>query len=331
MQEGLNLLVLDNATYDISTHKNSLPHGEHWQVLLTSRQVIGAFELMALDKLSEEAARELFLEHCDKPQEEQALADFLEQLEYHTLSIELFAKILDSHWRLNTVEELGQFLDQQKIDDELLQTVVEVEHAGGETQLYRHLLSAFDLSGVAGRPEQLLVLQRMAALPPAAEGYSAQDLVEWLGEEENPTAFVNHLHELHKLGWLAQPQKNSFALHRLIRTVVEKAHPTDPAQLSPLVETFSQKLSIDQTKDNPIHKFPWIPFGRGLLDRLGEAAVAGKSELQNNLALVLQALGDYAGAKELLEKAMRSDEQNFGPEHPTTAVSYSNLARSFRT
>ena len=46
----------------------------------------------------------------------------------------------------------------------------------------------------------------------------------------------------------------------------------------------------------------------------------------SNLATVLQDLGDYAGAKELLEKAMRSDEQNFGPEHPTTALSYSNLA-----
>ncbi len=47
---------------------------------------------------------------------------------------------------------------------------------------------------------------------------------------------------------------------------------------------------------------------------------------QNNLALVLQALGDYAGAKGLLEKALASDEKNFGPGHPTTAVSYSNLA-----
>ncbi|MDX1908253.1 MAG: tetratricopeptide repeat protein [Bacteroidia bacterium] len=50
------------------------------------------------------------------------------------------------------------------------------------------------------------------------------------------------------------------------------------------------------------------------------------TDTQNNLALVLQDLGDYAGAKVLLEKAMASAERNFGELHPTTAVSYSNLA-----
>ena len=45
----------------------------------------------------------------------------------------------------------------------------------------------------------------------------------------------------------------------------------------------------------------------------------------SNLALVLKALGDYQGARELLEKAMRSAEQNFGAQHPTTAVRYWNL------
>ncbi|MEM9157373.1 MAG: tetratricopeptide repeat protein, partial [Cyanobacteria bacterium P01_F01_bin.33] len=37
-------------------------------------------------------------------------------------------------------------------------------------------------------------------------------------------------------------------------------------------------------------------------------------------------LGEFEGAKHLLEKAMASDERNFGPEHPSTARSYSNLA-----
>ena len=47
---------------------------------------------------------------------------------------------------------------------------------------------------------------------------------------------------------------------------------------------------------------------------------------ENDMALVLQDLGDYAGAKQLLEKAMASDEKNFGPDHPNTVVRYSNLA-----
>jgi hypothetical protein len=41
---------------------------------------------------------------------------------------------------------------------------------------------------------------------------------------------------------------------------------------------------------------------------------------------VLQDLGDYTGAKELLEKSVASNEKNFGPDHPSTASSYSCLA-----
>jgi tetratricopeptide (TPR) repeat protein len=46
----------------------------------------------------------------------------------------------------------------------------------------------------------------------------------------------------------------------------------------------------------------------------------------NNLASVLQDLGDYAQAKTLFQKAVASDEKNFGEDHPTTATCYNNLA-----
>ncbi|MCD6135349.1 tetratricopeptide repeat protein, partial [Candidatus Bipolaricaulota bacterium] len=93
-----------------------------------------------------------------------------------------------------------------------------------------------------------------------------------------------------------------------------------------LIEIIIVKLNIDQTRDNPVEKFPWIPYGHALLAVFPSSDDTVISELQNNLAMVLKALGDYAGAKDLLEKAMISNEKNFGPEHPTTAVRYSNLA-----
>jgi tetratricopeptide (TPR) repeat protein len=325
--QGMNLLVVDNATQSLHDIKDRLPHGKHWHVLLTSRELISAsFELIRLGRLSQQAARSLFLKHCNKPQEEKALADFLEQLERHTLSIELFAKILDGHWKLQTVNELAEYLNHKQIDEETLQTIVEIEHAKGSTKLYRHLLGAFDLSGLGEKPELLITLQRMAALPPAIDGYPAKDLLEWFGMEEKATQFVNGLQELFKMGWLTQPKNNHFGLHRLISMIISKAHPAEPKQLKPILETFINKLAIDQTKDNPIDKFQWAPFGQTLLDTLAGAELERTSTLQNNLALVLQALGDYQGARELLEKALRLHERHFGEEHPNTAVSYSNLA-----
>ena len=46
----------------------------------------------------------------------------------------------------------------------------------------------------------------------------------------------------------------------------------------------------------------------------------------NNLALLLQAQGDLAGARPLFERALAIREKALGPEHPDTATSLNNLA-----
>jgi tetratricopeptide (TPR) repeat protein len=135
------------------------------------------------------------------------------------------------------------------------------------------------------------------------------------------------LGELAAKGWLLHNREtDSYKMHVIISNVLRKQQSIDLIDVEPLIDTVSEKLSIDQTKDNPVDKFPWIPFGKALISIFPEGHENIISVLQNNLALRLQDLGDYTGAKELLEKAMRSAEKNFGIDHPTTAVSYSNLA-----
>jgi tetratricopeptide (TPR) repeat protein len=41
--------------------------------------------------------------------------------------------------------------------------------------------------------------------------------------------------------------------------------------------------------------------------------------------MVLQDLGDLAGARVMLERALRSDERAFGPDHPNVARDVNNL------
>jgi tetratricopeptide (TPR) repeat protein len=47
--------------------------------------------------------------------------------------------------------------------------------------------------------------------------------------------------------------------------------------------------------------------------------------VQSNLALVYQDLGDYEKARDLLEKALKSDLKNFGELHPNVAIRKWNL------
>jgi len=114
-------------------------------------------------------------------------------------------------------------------------------------------------------------------------------------------------------------------MHSIIAEVIRKQAPPDVSD-NRLLEIITEKLSIDYTRDNPVEKFPWIPYGRALLNVFPLSDDAAVSRLQNELALVLCDLGDYEGAKGLLEKAVASYEKNFGKAHPTTAVRYSNLA-----
>lgn len=51
---------------------------------------------------------------------------------------------------------------------------------------------------------------------------------------------------------------------------------------------------------------------------------------QSNLATVYRNLGEYARARDLLEKALSSDEKNFGLDHENVAVIQSNLAIVYR-
>jgi tetratricopeptide (TPR) repeat protein len=55
------------------------------------------------------------------------------------------------------------------------------------------------------------------------------------------------------------------------------------------------------------------------------------AESLNNLAHLLQAQGDFAGARPLYERALAIREKTLGPEHPYTAVSLNNLASLLRT
>jgi len=46
----------------------------------------------------------------------------------------------------------------------------------------------------------------------------------------------------------------------------------------------------------------------------------------NNLALLLESEGDYAGAEPLLRRSLAIDEKALGPDHPGLAIDLENLA-----
>jgi tetratricopeptide (TPR) repeat protein len=77
---------------------------------------------------------------------------------------------------------------------------------------------------------------------------------------------------------------------------------------------------------NPVtDNFPWVAYAQVVAIYLDHLENTNLSNLQNNLATVLQDLGDYAGAKELLQKAFSIFQHQLGEDHPHTKIVQSNL------
>lgn len=213
---GSNLLVIDNATATITEKamRNELPGPPGWHVLVTSREELDGFQLLKLDTLDPEAARELFRAHYKGRVGEEELETLLITIGYHTLTIELLSKMLQRMINLLTITQLTEKLNQHELDDPYMQETKVWTWSSQEQQtVYKHLIHAFELSALSN--EEKYVLANLAVLP--AESYTVTFLAELLNIEARPLNWL--LHSLADKGWINRYDKGGFSMHRMIQKV----------------------------------------------------------------------------------------------------------------
>jgi len=314
-----NLLIIDNADSSLAQFYDYLPSQPLWHILVTSRERIQKFDLRELDFLSEDNAVDLFSSHYTHGKiSKKEIRELVTIVDLHTLTIEILAKTAQT--QRTDIRQLKKALK----DD--LKANVYVDHRGDKIEkVTSYLSSIFSMSTLTDN--QIWLLKQFVCLPPDFHSY---DLLKELirpEESQKEDIFSETIEELSAQGWLLQNiETDGYKMHRIIADVSKRQLTIALTDVEAIIDSVTEKLHIDQSKDNPVDKFPWIPYGKSVLDIDPHSTDANISKLQNNLATVLKDLGDYEGAKKLLEKAMRSAEKNFGADHPTTAVRYSNLA-----
>lgn len=328
--EGPNLLVVDNAGDEMASDaiRAQLPLPPEWRVLLTSRNRLNGYDPMPLDRLSPESAAALFRKYYNGDCPDETLETLLKEVDYHTLTVELLAKTLANHFGSLDLATLTDKLRRRQLADPELQRRIVSNHSKAETEVYFHLLTAFDCSGL-DEAEQLL-LARFTGLP-LGQSFTAAQLEEWLrAPAEERRALHETLDRLDRKGWLTRSDGPRFGLHRMLQQAVGYQLKPGMQQLGVLVDTFTQKLASD-VRTNYTLLFPWIPYAEHLLGILNEndAGTAEASKLMNNLGAVIEETGQYDRARDLLELALNSDLKNFGPEHPNVAVRQLNLGVVF--
>jgi tetratricopeptide (TPR) repeat protein len=317
---GPNLLVLDNARQQLAASQQKLPHPPGWQVLVTSREKIAGFTEMPVDFLSETDAIALF-ERYNNRYDSETLCQLVQQVEYHTLTIEILAKASKKHrWTA------AQTLAALKTD---APAGVAVAHAQHQPEALQNVLTYISRILIASRLNlrEKYILQYFSLLPTQPITYSLltqllqTETLDWQGH------FAATLEGLHEKGFIQKDEEaDSYKMHAVLKEAARITNPPESQIQTALLALVTQLLSIDETRDNPVDKFSWVPYGEALKEYFGTITSPEAAELWNNLALVYEALGRYKEAAHLLETALKANLQHFGEAHPTVATRRSNLA-----
>ena len=317
---GKNLLIIDNAGFSLKDIRSQLPKPPEWHVLVTSRKKIPGLYPKQIDELPPDKALELFYAHYPQGlQVEEEVKSLLAYIGYHTLTIELFAKTCRKSPSVNPTLILEK-LKGKKFEE--LSRKVWVAHSNREVEVYGYLLAIFELADSELGPKEVEILTQLSVLP--SEAYSWEFLVEvFQVDEKEQEAFETALIDLVEKGWVFG--ESSYNVHQLIQEVIRYKFPPEEENCVGIIRGIFSLLNIDDSKDNPVDKFPYILYGEAILSHVGSE---GKeiSELMNNLALVYRAQGRYEEAIELFELALQSDLKSFGEGHPTVARTRNNLA-----
>jgi tetratricopeptide (TPR) repeat protein len=319
LNKGPNLLILDNASSNLKDYKKILPQSPNWHVLITSREEILGYKKYSLDYLSEKAALNLFLQHCSIIEDQEQIKELLKKIEYHTLTIEILAKTAAHH--NISIEKLKNAIECN------IKADVFVDHDGYKkiTNVYTYLSSIFKLGSLS--IDEIWLLQQFTCLP--SNYISYKTLYELINPilTKQELIFSELLNNLSKKGWVQKKEEdNSFKVHRVIKEILIKEFSLKLSSIAPLVDNVSKKIRINQVKDNPIDKIKWLIFADILERRLSNISDVRIAYLQYHLGYMYRIEGKYERAKELQEKALKTNKKYCGENHFRTANSYSALA-----
>ncbi len=327
------LFIIDNAIPSIEQRLNQLPGQPNWHLLVTSREKIVELTKLDLSFLSLEEGIALFQKYCSRIKKEENIAAIVKMVDKHTLTIEILAKL--TQLQRTDLDTLKQALEKD------LKVNVKTKHSQQEPieRITSYLTTIFDYSQMDKVEEWLM--KQMACLPPEYHTYDLlYELIDPVASEK-ADIFSETLEKLVQKGWILKNREKEiiikeekeeeteierYKMHRILKEVSIRYFEIVGEDILPLMTQITKKLSLDATKENPIDKFPWIPYGKYLLEAVPTLSLTEVGTLHNNLGLRLKGLGFFGDAKEFLEKALSIYRENLGLDHSFVTTSYSNLA-----
>ena len=325
---GPSLFIIDNANEEINYYKDQFKKiNSNWHVLITSRFAL-QYDEIQLSLLTPEDAKSLFYTYYRREKDDRIVEKINEGIDYHTLTIELFAKTAQR--RKLSLSKLHQIFSERGLALNRSAKGVKIAHDSNRqlNKIAPYLETIFD-TGVLDQ-EELELLQLFIGLPPTFVTFEL--LTDLFGidekDEDQWDVFTYSLEQLVEKGWLTYDQSSDerYKIHKIIQEVVHKKLKAPFELFAPVISRVNQLLFINPSSDNPIDKFPFITFGAHLHQLFKDASHPDLSKLSSNLALLYQHKGQNQLALQLTSLALTSLQAYYGDKHIIVAVAKNNLA-----
>ncbi|MEZ5673276.1 MAG: NB-ARC domain-containing protein [Thiotrichaceae bacterium] len=243
---GRNLLIVDNANNSqelLDLRRQLKTTG--WRVLITSRCAPDDYDMVAVDELPEAEAIDLFKHYYGLPVEPAELSKLLHKISYHTLLIELVAKV--GKKKGFSVTQLLDRLAQGFNHNDLQRVITVGEHADShqvskQTTLYGYILTLFEPDKLS--TEEQRILRYFSAFPAGDIALSHLKTLFQVSEDQQ-NHFEDQLDQLYQAGWLIQkiePQGYFYKMHALVQDVVWVKLQTTPENCVDLIDILSELL-----------------------------------------------------------------------------------------
>lgn len=323
---GNNLLVIDNAIDD-DIYNSLKPIFLSWNIIITSREKLNGLsredKILKLEELEKEDAKKLFLKYYTEENiNENSLENLLDLIGYHTLTIELMAKMLELDF-MQDIDGLEKYLKYNSLSDDDLQIFVSSSYNQSEQGIYKHLINAFKLIDLDDKQREILLY--FSILP--SINIHGKDLILYF-KINDKYDFINTLNSLVKLGWLQSKSRGYFRLHRIIQDIIRfKLTPTS-INCKVLIESF-RDLFLVKIGENPLNKSDLIPFGDNI-----SLFIKDETQLManffDNFSKTLRYFGYNKKALKHALKALKIREKELSVKDNSFGNSYSNISVIYR-
>lgn len=331
---GPHLLVIDNAPEAAAAYLPELATLTQWRILLTSREAIQNMAKFELDALPPDLAAELFERVYEAPARSEALDSILDDIGYHTLTIELLA----AYAREKHLDPLGLLaLLRQKGLMQLDDYDVSVPRYHQNRDIAAHLRDLFLLELNEKETE---ILRNCCILPtsnvPLDPTLASEDfLCALLGKKDTEKDFKKCLRRLARLHWLVD-KNGGYRCHPVIAETAKAQLRPDALNYTVLIENVTRLLVPNEETNEPqISRVPYGPLAEAVLKGVWkeQGDFVEEDDKVALLAVWLNHLFNSSGeifkALDYSQKAVAIREKVLPPEHPGLATSYNNLAGAY--